>query len=190
MGERELVDPLTEQPLPTKAFEYGLERDTDEVDFSALGQETRRLIYKPLVKLQMLKRFLVAGLPGMIGQGFTQDTPKIGRELLSSQFYRVLHDQFFEAHKEWLSELARNRRHVTLFNLGEEQLSRLVRNVNTRRGFFGSKTVDHNTFKAAMNKLSRDAGSRYSDKSVEFKLFDLFDRAADKILAERFEDIN
>jgi len=25
---------------------------------------------------------------------------------------------------------------------------------------------------------------------VEFKLFDLFDRAADKIIAERFEDIN
>lgn len=190
MGERELIDPLTEQPLPTKAFEYGLERDTDEVDFSALGQETRRLIYKPLVKLQMLKVFLTGGLPGMIGQGFTQDAPKIGRELLSSQFFRVLHDQFFEAHKEWLSELARNRRHVTFFNLGEEQLGRLIRNVTTRRGFFGNKTVDHNTFKATMNKLSRDAGSRYSDKSVEFKLFDLFDRAADKIIAERFEDIN
>lgn len=190
MSERELIDPLTEQPLPTKAFEYGLERDTDELDFAAFGQSTRDLIYKPLVKLQMLKHFITGALPGMMGRGFTQDAPKIERELLGSRFMRVLQDQFFEDHKEWLSELARNRRHVALFNPGESEPGRLIRNVSTKRGFFGAKKVDYNTFLAEMNKMSRDSGNRYSEHSVEFKLLDLFNRAADKILAEKFEGID
>lgn len=190
MPLHELADAATGNPLPTKAFEYGLERDTDEVDFTTLGQETRRLIYKPLVKLQLLRLFLDTGLEGMIGQGFTQDTPRITRDFLHTQFYRVLHDHFFEAYKEWLAELSANRRHVNLFNLGEREMTRAIHNVLTRKSFFGSKTVDNNTFKAAMNKLSRDNAHRYSDGNAEHKLLDLFDRAADAIIDDKFENIN
>ena len=40
-----------------------------------------------------------------------------------------------------------------------------------------------------MNKISRNA-TGYSQNNVEFKLLDLFSKAADKIVAERYENIN
>ena len=68
-------------------------------------------------------------------------------------------------------------------------MGNLIHNVVTRKGFFGHKTVDANTFNSELNKLSRD-NKKYIDRTVEYKLLDLFDQAADKILDEKFENIN
>ena len=40
-----------------------------------------------------------------------------------------------------------------------------------------------------MNKLSKNNPS-YSDRTVEFKLLDLFDKAAHNVFTERYENIN
>ena len=61
--------------------------------------------------------------------------------------------------------------------------------VSVRKALFGHKNVDNNVFKAEMNRLSKDNPS-YSDRTVEFKLLDLFDKAAHKIFTERYENIN
>jgi len=49
--------------------------------------------------------------------------------------------------------------------------------------------VDENTFNSEMNKLSRD-NKKYSDRTVEYKLLDLFNQAAGNILDEKYENIN
>ena len=166
MSDSDLTDGVTGEPLPTKAFEYGLEHDTDFVDFSVFGQETRQLIYRPLVK----------------------DNPKITREFTSTQFYRVLTQQFFASYIEWLTELLHNRRHVTLFNEGEMDMTKAIHKVLTKKSLFGSKKVDNDVFKAEMNKLSRD-NNRYGS-NPELKLMDLFYTAAEKIITDRYDNIN
>ena len=62
-------------PLPSMAFEYGLDKDVQDIDFSAFGAETRRLIYKPLVKFHLFFLFLRTGLRAALGRGFTEDAP-------------------------------------------------------------------------------------------------------------------
>ena len=43
--------------------------------------------------------------------------------------------------------------------------------------------------KAELNRISRD-NHDYDDGNVALKLLDLFDQAAEKICAERFDNIN
>ena len=174
---------------PTKAFEYGLEKDLLDVDFKTFGLETRHLIYKPMVKFHMLFIYLRTAFKDIIGQGYTQDSPKIKSEFTGTQFYRTLTGQFFDHYTEWLTEMYGNMRHVQLFNVGENNLGNIIHNVISRKGFFGHKTVDANTFNSELNKLSRD-NKKYSDRTVEYKLLDLFNEAAGNILEEKYENIN
>lgn len=185
----QLVDPVTRAPLPTKAFEYGLDDDTDDVCFASLGKQTRDLVYESMVKFHMLFIFLRTGFSGMIGQGFTEDAPKITRDFTATQFYRTLTDSFFGGYTEWLSELKFNRRHVEPFCSGVFDMTSAIKGVHTRKGFFGAKTVNCDTFKSEMNKLSRD-NHDYAGRTLEFKLMDLFNKAAAKIIAERYDNIN
>ncbi len=175
--------------LPTRAYEYGLERDVLDVDFTTFGMETRHLIYKPMVKFHMLYLYLRTAFQSVIGQGYTQDEPKIKSDFVATQFYRTLTGPFFDHYTEWLTEMYNNLRHVELFNVGETGFANIIHNVVTKKGFFGRKTVDANTFNSTLNKLSRD-NKKYTDRTVEYKLLDLFGQAAGHILDERYENIN
>jgi hypothetical protein len=73
--------------------------------------------------------------------------------------------------------------------VGEESLANIIKNVTTRKTFFGRKSVDNNTLNAELNRLSRDA-KHYSDRTVEYKLLDLFNKAAGKVLDDKYENIN
>ena len=188
MSDSDLTDGVTGEPLPTKAFEYGLEHDTDFVDFSVFGQETRQLIYRPLVKLHLLYIFLRTGLNNIIGQGFTEDNPKITREFTSTQFYRVLTQQFFASYIEWLTELLHNRRHVPRPNERALDMTNAIHKVLTKTSLSGSKKGDNDVFKAEMNRLSRDS-NRYGS-NAELKLMDLFYTAAEKIITERYNSLD
>jgi len=176
-------------PLPTTAYEYALDKDVLDVNFLALGARTRHLIYHPMVKFHLLYDFLRTGLKNMIGQGFTEDNPKIKSDLLTSQFYRTLTLQFMGGYTDWLSEMHDNTRSVALFNPGELDMNRIINGVGTRKGLLGHKKVDNDVLKAEMNRLSRDNAS-YSKRTVEFKLLDLFNQAAQKVIDERYENIN
>ncbi len=174
-------------PLPTTAYEYALDRDDLNIDFKALGSETRQLIYDKLVKFHLLFIHLATGFKDTIGQGYTLDKPQIKNDFLASQFYRTLSNDFMSAYKDWITEMYNNMRSVQLFNGGWD-MNKAIHNVNTTKAFFGHKNVDNSVFKSVMNSISHN--SSYADDRVEFKFLDLFNRAADKIISERFENIN
>lgn len=179
-------------PLPTQAFEYGLEKDTDDVTFSCLGSETRAMVYKPLVSLHLLMLFMRTGLPHYIGRGFTADKPKIGHDFLKTEFFRTLHDNFLRAYAEWLLEMNDNHRSVHFFSMDSTDMATAIVGVGTRRRPFGlgRATVSNDTLVARMNALSRDTG-RYSRPGCQaFKLLDLFARAASDIIDTRYDNIN
>ena len=186
--ENKLTD-MDGYPLPTTAYEYALAKDELSVNFLSLGRRTRQLIYEPMSKFHLLFLFLTTGFKDIIGQGFTEDTPKIKSDFLASQFYRTLVDQFMLAYAQWLTEMNDNMRSVAFFKPGEIDMSHAIEGVSVRKALFGHKNVDNNVFKAEMNKLSKDNPS-YSEHTVEFKLLDLFNKAAHKIFTERYENIN
>jgi len=186
--ETQLSDP-DGYPLPTKAYEFALDKDEHDITFLTLGPHTRSLIYDPMVRFHLLFLYLRNGFKEMIGQGFTEDEPKIKTDFLASQFYRSLSEQFMEGYRHWLTEMYDNSRSVQLFKLGEWDMNQAISRVATRKGFLGHKNVDVNVFKAEMNRLSRDANS-YSTRSVAYKLLDLFYRAAGKVIEERYASIN
>ena len=188
MPDNKLSDP-DGYPLPTTAYEYALAKDDLTLNFLSLGHRTRQLIYEPMCSFHMLFLFLSTGFKDVIGQGFTEDEPKIKSDFLASQFYRTLTDQFMLSYAQWLSEMNDNMRSVALFKPGEIDMSRVIEGVSVKKALFGHKKVDNDVFKSEMNKLSKDSAS-YSDRSVEYKLLDLFNKAAHKVFVERFENIN
>ncbi len=175
--------------MPTTAYEYALAKDELSVNFLTLGRRTRQLIYEPLSKFHLLFLFLTTGFKDIIGQGFTEDTPKIKSDFLASQFYRTLVDHFLEGYAQWLTEMNDNMRSVAFFKPGEIDMAHAIEGVKVRKAMFGHKNVDNNVFKAEMNRLSKD-NPAYSEHTVEFKLLDLFNKAAHKIFTERYENIN
>ena len=186
--ENKLSDP-DGYPLPTTAYEYALDKDDLSLNFLSLGHHTRRLIYEPMSKFHLLFLFLTTGFKNMIGQGFTEDVPKIKSDFLTSQFYRTLVDQFLLGYAQWLTEMNDNMRSVALFKPGEIDMAHAIEGVGVRKRLLGHYKVDNDVFKAEMNKLSKNNPS-YSERTVEFKLMDLFNKAAHNIFTERYENIN
>ena len=176
-------------PLPTTAYEYALAKDDLSLNFLSLGHRTRQLIYEPMSKFHLLFLFLTTGFKDIIGQGFTEDIPKIKSDFLASQFYRTLVDQFLLGYAQWLTEMNDNMRSVALFKPGEIDMAHAIEGVGVKKRLLGHYKVDNDVLKAEMNKLSKNNPS-YSDHSVEFKLLDLFDKAAHNVFTERYENIN
>ena len=186
--ESKLTDP-DGYPLPTTAYEYALAKDELSLNFLSLGHRTRRLIYEPMSKFHLLFLFLTTGFKDIIGQGFTEDAPKIKSDFLVSQFYRTLVDQFMLGYAQWLTEMNDNMRSVALFKPGEIDMAHAIEGVGVKKRLLGHFKVDNDVLKAEMNKLSKNNPS-YSDHSVEFKLLDLFNKAAHNVFTERYENIN
>lgn len=178
-------------PMPTMAFEYGLDKDETDLDFSAFGLETRRMIYKPLVKFHLFFLFLRTGFKSVIGRGFTEDVPKITSDFLATEFYRVLDGDFLRSYADWIGEMCDNMRSVHLFNIGDKDMNTAINGVGTKKRSWplGRASISCDSFVAQMNKLSRDSAS-YVKGGEEYKLLDLFDRAADKLVDEKYENIN
>lgn len=184
MAESELSD-FNGLPLPTKAFEYGMDKDTAEVDFFALGKHTRALIANNFTRLHLFMLYLQTGFESCLGQGYTEDRPRITRAFLSSQFYRTLTTVFFNSYAEWLTEMLQNQRSVHFFNVGSKDMANVIFNVKTRKTFFGSKSVNSDTFKAELNRISRT--TQFTDDNVAHKLMKLFYEASGKIIHDRYE---
>ena len=188
VAENKLTD-VDGYPLPTTAYEYALAKDELSLNFLSLGRRTRQLIYEPLSKFHLLFLFLTTGFKDIIGQGFTEDVPKIKSDFLASQFYRTLVDHFLLGYAQWLTEMNDNMRSVALFKPGEIDMSHAIEGVGMRKRLLGHFKVDNDVLKAEMNRLSKN-NPAYSDHSVEYKLMDLFNKAAHNVFNERYENIN
>ncbi len=176
-------------PLPqTAAFEYALAEDTTQVHFVDIVAPSRSLIYKPLVALYHLRLFLNNGFEKLIGQGFTLDKPRITGDMLSAQFYRTLKEHLLEDYATWLAEMDDNMRSVQLFDPEVDgDMTNAVRGVEPKKGLLHRKSVNINTYKAAMNRLSM--GDRYATNTPEQKLLDLFYRASQRVVDNNLEPL-
>lgn len=184
---------IPDEDLPkghTEAFEYGLEKDTSNVTMTQLGPATRSLIVKPLLKLHLLSLFLDNKFPDCIGRGFTQDTPSINRDFLSTDFFRTLSQRFLSQYWDWLEEMDSNHRHVTFFDLDNAmRLEEIVKGVEPKRGFFGTKHFTHDEIFATINSVSKRLNGKFKSEQLPLKLMGLFDIAAENLISSKYRSI-
>lgn len=171
----------------TKAFEYGLEKDSSNVTLPLLGAQTRALMVRPLLKLHLLSLFLDNKFNEVIGRGFTKDTPVINRDFLSSDFFRTLSQRFLSQYWDWLEEMDTNHRHVTFFDLDNAmRLEEIVNGVETRRGIFGQKHFTHDDIFAEINRVSKQYNGKFTSGQLPLKLMKLFDLAAENLIKTKY----
>jgi len=178
------------RPGDVKAFEYGLEKSGNKVDILTFGPSTRRLLYKPMLKLHLLSVFAGEPLREYIGRGFTNDAPAIRTDFLSSPFYRTLTGKFMPHYLDWLEEMDGNHRRVSLFDLDQiDKLQQVVCGVEPKRGHLGEKQVTVDTLFAGMNACSLHKIGKYKADRLPLKLLDLFDEMADSLIDKRYAKV-
>ena len=169
------------------AFEYGLERDTTNVDLLSLAAESRALIGRPLLMLHLLSLFLDKKMHDVTGRGFTKDTPVINRDFLNSDVYSCLTKSFFSAYWDWLEEMEGNHRHVLLFDLDNAgKLERVVHGIEPRKGVFGFSRLSQDDIFARMNSVSKKYNGKFPPDRLLRKLLVVFHEAAEQLIDTKF----
>lgn len=175
----------------TEAFEYGLERDTTNVDMLSLAPGTRALIARPMLRLHLLSLFLDRKMREVTGRGFTKDTPVINRDFLSSDVYTCLTQSFFPAYWDWLEEMEGNHRHVVLFDLDNAgKLERVVHGVEPRKGVFGHVRLSQDDIFARINAVSKKYNGKFAPDRLLRKLLFLFHEAVSQLIDSKFPVLN
>ncbi len=185
---------LASEELPqgkARAFEYGLDKDTNTIDFMTLGPLTRRAIATPMLKFHLLSLYLDNKFPECIGRGFTKDVPSINRDFLSTSFYRNLTGHFLSKYWDWLEELEANHRHVEFFDLDNSgQLESIMNNVEAKRGFLGTKHISYDDIFSRINNVSRKHNGKFTPSQLPLKLLSLFGEATSELIASKFSNIS
>lgn len=174
-----------------RAYEYGLDRDTGNVDLTAFAPATREIMAKPLLRLHLLSLFLDRKMKDCVGRGFTKDTPVMNRDFLSSDAYRTLTQGFFPAYWDWLEEMEGNHRHVNLFDLDNAgKLERVVCGVEPKKGVFGVSHLSHDDLFAKINAVSKKYNGKFPADRLMRKLMVLFHEAVTPVVESRFPVLN
>lgn len=174
----------------TEAFEYGLEKDTSQVNMLTFGPATRRMAATPLIKLHLLSLFLDNKFRECIGRGFTKDKPSIGSDFLSSDFYRTLTGPFLSKYWDWLEEMYANHRHVEIFDLDvASDLERLLPGVEQKKGFLGNRRFTHDDIFSRINTVSKHREGAFRPDQLPLKLMSLFYEAAGQLVESKFSNI-
>ena len=87
-------------------------------------------------------------------------------------------------------EMQSNNRSFAPFNILTLKLENCIVGIPPKKGLFKG-VIDYKTVLSAMNAESKKATtqSRYSSNQLPFKLMDLFDSVAEKIIAKKFNSI-
>lgn len=173
-----------------RAFEFGLEKNTNNIDFMALDPRTRALIGAPLLRLHLLSLFIDHKFKDTIGRGFTKDVPAIGPEFLSTDFYLNLSHNFLPKYWDWLEEMDSNNRHVTLFDLHNAgHLESILQGIPAKKGLFSSGRLSYDDLFARINAVSKKFNGKYTADQIPAKLLQMFFLASSEIIAERFPSL-
>lgn len=171
--------------------EYGLRNDKMALSLMDFGERTRIVVNRQLIKFHLAFMYLTYAFGEDIGKmAYTDDMPKIQRSFLTTSGYTSLAGSFFTAYRQWLQEMAMNKRQFAPFNLYTRELFDCLTDIAPVTGFLKSK-ISYKTMQEALNTESKAASqqARYSNANVMFRLMDLLDRATEKIIDKKYNSI-
>ena len=171
--------------------EYGLRNDKMALSLMDFGERTRLVVNRQMIKFHLAFMYLTYAFSEDIGKmAYTDDMPKIQRSFLTTSGYTSLASSFFTAYRQWLQEMAMNKRQFAPFNLYTRELFDCLTDIAPVTGFLKSK-ISYKTMQEALNTESKAANqqARYSNANVMFRLMDLLDRATEKIIDKKYNSI-
>lgn len=167
--------------------EFGIEKDTDLIDFSVLNVNNLKQIDKPLVKFKLFSNYLNLGLDKALNvsrwtksniKGVTKNQQSLtDQNYFNSPGYNSQIKSFIGFFDEWLQEMKQNNPSFSPFN--EVELSNALEFVKDRKpkGKLNFTQIDQENSKNVADPQFR------SDKKAHTALIKLFGAATEKVVS-------
>ena len=166
--------------------EFGIKRDNDALDFGMLGDETQKILARPLSQFTLFNLFLINQFEKEIGRGrpfAERKEPRIDSSFTTSSFYKNHLKDFNQFYFDWLNEMSKNKRGFAPFNLSPSILSEFLNGITTRRALMGKKTFNYGKFVEYLNKVEQDDAYQ----TVEKKFITIFHKATGRLLTDYYD---
>lgn len=167
--------------------EFGIEKETEEIDFSALNVNNLKQIDKPLVKFKLFTNYLNLGLDNALNvsrwtlsniRWVANNQQSLTNEnYFNSSKYQTQISSFIGFFDEWLQEMKQNKPSFSPFN--EVELSNAMEFVKDRKpkGNLNFTKIDQENSRNVADPKFR------SDKKVHTALIKLFGAATEKVVS-------
>jgi hypothetical protein len=157
--------------------EFGIRNNSENIKFSDLEDKTGNRISLGLSQLTMFKKFIDERFATSAGvHPWSVDKPEIDKNSITNTY-----TEFFTSYKDWLDEMANNRRGFSPFNYNSS-IESLVEGKTGKYGFWKSK-ANYSFIDESLSKQSK--GKSY--KSTNQKLIKLFFDTTNKILSKSYD---
>ncbi len=163
--------------------EYGIKKDTEEIDFTTIGSRSAQLIQTPLTQYQLMINYLNQHLDEALKEKRQWTIDKGVRlnndDFFSKEFFKDSVEPFNMSFSEWIREMANNKRAFKPFDLTvtDKNVFQLVRNIEEKKG--GRTNFDY--FDVALS----DAADKVGDKDRNHKFMSVFYTATQEIVSKR-----
>jgi hypothetical protein len=160
--DNQLQSDSSGNPINPMHLEYGLENDSDPIEFSDLTGNLSKDVKAALTRFLLFSKYCDSHIEEGITQAWAVSSPQIDNSFISSEFYSKSLANFRKGFNEWLIELDANSRSFSPFELDikDKNILSIVRGVKPRTKFLekgsGYSRVDHlaNRIEKAMPRKS------------------------------------
>ncbi len=160
-------------------LEYGLRRNDRSLDLAHFGDSTYTNLLEPLVRFTYAAKFYTDFVPNNLGEAFAKNL-NLPQQLRTATFYTAL-DNFINAYKTWLRELAANDRSFAPFDL-DTDFNGMIRSKRIETGFF-SKGISEGFLQDVAGKGENNLKAAYPTPEPRFMqlLMDVADKSLEKL---------
>jgi len=163
--------------------EFGIENESNRVIFSDLNFGSRSLLQKPFTQFVLFSKYLTEQIDNSKSQPWKTDQ-KFDDQFISSPFYSSNLKEIVTTFIEWLIEMSNNERAFEPFALQEKKydLFSLINGQKPAR--VNSLKSNYALFDDRLNSLQ---SSLTNDACIEQKFIELFYKATEKLVSEKFK---
>jgi hypothetical protein len=162
-----------------------MEENVPRPHFYQLSAAHEKLKF-PLSRFALFRKFMAEEYEKKMDKiGWSTNSPKLGREFITSEFYRTTMDPFIKDFYLWLKELARNNRGFKPFELDEGvELTAFIKkreNMQKKKVAYDGGLLSGKGFNEYLNFFAQNEYVK-----PEQKIVDMFYRATNKIIEEKY----
>ena len=107
------------------SYEFGIKQNKDSISFKDLADSTKNIIAEPLTMFVLFHKFLEEYFPNNLEHAAWRDGTPIDGTFLKNTFYSDSLKNYRDHFRQWLAEMADNRRAFVPFDLSENLSSSL-----------------------------------------------------------------
>lgn len=174
----------------TEVKEFGIENDSQSINFTDLNSYNKEEIFKPLSKFKLYAEYLKIGLPKSLGNtrwtrsniGWVSKTKQspIDESYFKNEKYKNQIKLFNDYFLEWLKEMEDNKPGFTPFNnIDWQDALRLVKNYEPK-GKVSLRLVDIEN-----NNLILDPEINSNNNKYHTSLIKLFSKSTERVLIKK-----